>query len=205
MPAGALTPAFIKDRTTIFPGLNDPNIGERRPSGLAEMKAKFRIIENDFLGKSSEPFIAGDKFGLADLHAGWAVGWTIKVIGLGQEIGFKAEDFPRIYKWISAWPTPEYTDLAQEEVWEVIKGAEYTAKDIGFDEQDPLGIKQGTSVTVENSDTEPGAHPQKGRLVGLNKEKTVIELKNGLRIHFPRIGYVVKEAKVGGIASRFSQ
>ena len=72
-----------------------------------------------------------------------------------------------------------------------------------MDEKDPLGIKAGTDVTVENSDTEAGAHPQKGKLVGVNNKEVVVELKNGIRVHFPRIGYVVKEAKVGGMASRF--
>ncbi|KZM20194.1 uncharacterized protein EKO05_0001098 [Ascochyta rabiei] len=205
VPTVALTPEFIKDRVTIFPALNNPNFGELRPSGLAEMKAKFQIIENDFLGKSSGPFIAGEKFGLADLHAGWAVGWSLKAIGLGQEPGFSAQDFPRIYKWVSSWPTPEYKDLSQEDVWEVVQNAEYTAKDIGVNEKDPIGFKAGTHVTVESGDTEPGAHPQKGKLVGLNDKETVVELKNGIRLHFPRIGYVVKEAKAAGMASRFGR
>jgi glutathione S-transferase len=202
VPTAALTPEFIKDRVTIFPALDNPKYGELRPSGLAEMKAKFHIIENDFLGKSSGPFIAGEKFGLADLHTGWAVGWSLKAIGLDQESGFGEADFPRIYKWVSSWPTPQYTDRPQEQVWRAIKGAEYTAKDIGVNDQDPLGIKAGTNVTVENSDTEAGAHPQKGTLVGLNNKETVVELRNGIRLHFPRIGYVVKEAKADGLASR---
>lgn len=203
VPTAALTPQFIKDRLTIFPALNNPKYGELRPSGLAEMKAKFRIIESDFLGKSTGPFIAGEKFGLADLHAGWAVGWSLKAIGLAQEPGFGEKDFPRIYKWVASWPTPDYKDLGQEEVWEKIKGAEYSAKDIGVNDKDPLSIKAGTNVCIENSDTEAGAHPQKGRLVGLNDDEMVIELKNGLRLHFPRIGYVVKEAKAEGMSSRF--
>jgi hypothetical protein len=56
---------------------------------------------------------------------------------------------------------------------------------------------------VENIDTTPGAHPQNGKLVGLDKNEIVVELKNGIRLHFPRVGYLVKEAKVGGMASRF--
>lgn len=203
VPTAALTPEFIKDRITIFPGLNDPEFASKRPSGLAEMKAKFRIIEHDFLAKSPGPFIAGTSFGLADLHAGWAVGWSLNTIGLGQEPGFSAADFPRIYKWVSAWPTPSYTDLAQDAVWDAVQRADYTAKDIGVDEHDPLGIQLGTSVSVENSDTQPGAHPQTGKLVGLDARECVVELKNGVRVHFPRIGYVVKEAKVSGMASRF--
>ncbi|KAJ8117030.1 hypothetical protein OPT61_g1674 [Boeremia exigua] len=203
IPTAALTPEFIQDRLTIFPALANPSYAELRPSGLAEMKAKFDIIEHSFLGSSSGPFIGGETFGLADLHAGWAVGWALKAIGLGQEPGFSEEDFPRIYQWVASWPKPEYTDISQEQLWDTIKDTAYTADDIGVDEKDPLGIKARTDVTVENSDTEAGAHPQKGKLIGANRKEIVIELKNGIRLHFPRVGYVVKEAKTGGLASRF--
>lgn len=201
IPVAALTPEFIRDRETIFPSLKDPNYASLRPSGLAEMRQKFNIIENDFLSKSS--FVAGDKFGLADVHVGWAVGWSLEKIGLGQEPGFSHQDHPRIHKWLSSWPKPNFKDIGEEDVKELLLNSEYSGKDIGVDENDYLGIKQGTDVTVENSDTKPGAHPQKGKLVGLDQRETIVELKNGLRVHFPRIGYVVKEAKVAGLASRF--
>lgn len=201
IPVAALTPDFVKDRETIFPGLKNPDYASLRPSGLAEMRQKFNIIENDFLGKTG--FIAGDKFGLADVHVGWAVGWSLEKIGLGQEPGFSHQDYPKIHKWLSSWPKPEFKDIGEEDVKELLLTSEYSAKDIGVDEKDYLGIKQGTEVTVENSDTKAGAHPQKGKLVGLDQRETVVELKNGLRVHFPRVGYVVKEAKAGGLASRF--
>lgn len=203
IPTADLTPEFVKDRLTIFSGLADPNYAELRPSGLAEMKAKFNIIENEFLGSSSGTFISGEKFGLADLHAGWAVGWALKAIRLGQEPGFGEINFPRIYKWVASWPKPQYTDVSQEQLSDIMKGAAYTAKDIGVNDKDPLGIKAGTYVTVENSDTKSGAHPQNGKLVGVNDVEIVLELKNGIRLHFPRIGYLIKEAKVRGLSSRF--
>lgn len=195
IPTAALTPEFIKDRLTIFPALASPDYSELRPSGLGEMRAKLNIIENDFLGKSPGPFIAGERFGLADLHAGWAVGWSLTAIGLGQQDGFREKDFPRIYKWVASWPSPQYTDLSQEQVWDAMECAEYTADEIGIDEHDSLGINDGTHVVVENSDTEPGAHPQQGRLVGVNESEVVIELGNAIRLHFPRVGYVIKAAK----------
>lgn len=201
VPTAGLTPELVRDRVTIFPALANPDYASLRPSGLAEMRAKLNIIEHEFL--SSAPFIAGDKFGLADLHAGWALGWILKALGLAQEPGFSEKEFPRTYKWVASWPTPQYEDLSQEQVWESVKGAQYTARDIGVDERDPLRIKEGTEVTVENADTEPGKHPQRGKLVGVDQREVVVELKNEVRLHFPRVGYVVKEAKVEGLASRF--
>ncbi len=204
IPVAALTPEFIKDRLTIFPELANPKYAELRPSGLAEMKAKFQLIEDHFLGSSSGTFISGETFGLADLHAGWAVGWALKAIGLSKEPGFSQKDFPRIHQWISSWPRPQYTDLPKEQLWDTIKDAPYTATDIGVNENDFLGIKAGVVVTVENNDTEAGAYPQKGTLVGVNAKKVVIELKNGIRMHFPRVGYIVQQAETNGLTSRCS-
>lgn len=66
--------------------------------------------------------------------------------------------------------------------------------DIGVDAKDPLQYTSGEEVYVEPTDADPGAHPQQGKLVGLNTKKVVVELENGLRIHFPRIGYVIHRA-----------
>lgn len=40
--------------------------------------------------------------------------------------------------------------------------------------------------------TAPGAHPQLGKLVSANIHEFVIELQNGIRVHFPRTGFFVK-------------
>jgi hypothetical protein len=74
---------------------------------------------------------------------------------------------------------------------DLILKSEYALPDIGIDAKDPLGYKAGEEVYVEPTDAEPGAHPQHGKLLGLNHNKVVIELENGLRMHFPRIGYII--------------
>ena len=39
----------------------------------------------------------------------------------------------------------------------------------------------------------PGSHPQAGKLVGTTADEVVIEVGNdGVRLHFPRIGYIVR-------------
>lgn len=70
----------------------------------------------------------------------------------------------------------------------------YSMPDIGIDAKDTLALKAGERVSIEASDAVPGTHPQYGKLVGLNKAKTVIELENGLRMHFPKVGYFVEKA-----------
>jgi hypothetical protein len=79
----------------------------------------------------------------------------------------------------------------EEKAREIILGSDYAMPDVGIDAKDPLGYKAGEEVYVEPTDAEPGQHPQHGKLLGLNKNKVVIELENGLRMHFPRIGYII--------------
>ncbi len=40
----------------------------------------------------------------------------------------------------------------------------------------------------------PNSHPQAGKLIGASKHEVVLELENGIHLHFPRQGYVVKKA-----------
>jgi len=41
----------------------------------------------------------------------------------------------------------------------------------------------------------PNNRNQLGKLIGLGRREIVIELTNGVRMHFPRIGYVVRKAE----------
>jgi hypothetical protein len=86
----------------------------------------------------------------------------------------------------------EVPRLSPEEAAKQLLSSDYAMPDIGVDSKDPLNLKAGDSVAIEASDAKPGTHPQIGRLVGLNKMKTVIELENGLRLHFPKLGYFVR-------------
>lgn len=42
--------------------------------------------------------------------------------------------------------------------------------------------------------SEPGSHPQAGKLLGTTLKTVTLGLDNGIRLHFPREGYVVKKA-----------
>lgn len=82
--------------------------------------------------------------------------------------------------------------LTGEEASKQLLAADYAMPDIGVDSADPLGLKQGERVAVEMGDAKPGTHPQIGKLVGLNRVRIVIELENGIRMHFPKVGYFVR-------------
>lgn len=98
--------------------------------------------------------------------------------------------FPRLKKL----PTPEFETISDDQATESILSSDYAVNSLSVDEQDPLGISEGTKVSIESTDSTPGSHPQVGKLVGTNRKEIVIQLENGLRLHFPRLGYVVRKA-----------
>lgn len=90
----------------------------------------------------------------------------------------------------------EMPQLSSEAAKKQLLASDYAMPDIGVDSSDTLNLKTGDWIAIEASDAKPGTHPQFGKLVGLNKTRTVIELKkNGLRLHFPKVGYHVRKAQ----------
>jgi hypothetical protein len=55
-------------------------------------------------------------------------------------------------------------------------------------------LRAGDVVSIKPMDVKPGTYPQLGQLIGVNTMKTVIQLDNGLRLHFTKVGYNVKRA-----------
>lgn len=84
--------------------------------------------------------------------------------------------------------------LSGEEAAECIMESDYFEEKPDFPPNDPLGIAVGSRVSVESADSAPGAHPQFGTLAGLTRDETIIGLENGIRLHFPRAGYIVRRA-----------
>lgn len=97
IPSKLLTPDFVKDREHIFPLLKDPKLADMRPSAMAEMHSHIREIENSFL--QNDPFVAGAKLGLADIHVVWSIRWLLLTLGLSEEKGCGPDAYPKLYKW----------------------------------------------------------------------------------------------------------
>lgn len=91
--------------------------------------------------------------------------------------------------------------LSAEAATEQLLSSDYAMPLIDIDPKDPLKLQAGAQVAIEPSDAKPGTYPQYGKLVGLNKTKTVIELENGLRLHFPKVGYFVRAAAENDISA----
>ncbi|KAF2765831.1 hypothetical protein EJ03DRAFT_330670 [Teratosphaeria nubilosa] len=184
---------FINDRATIFPSIKRPDAATLRPSGLASLKARMMQVENEFLGAGG-PFIHGSKISLADIHVAWPFRWVLFQLQVRREPGFGPQDFPKVYKLLESLPKPAPKNLKVEEVHSTIRGASYWAQSPGGVAQgDPLRLKTGMEVKIEDFDAAPGAHIQVGKLIGTTEDETVVEVgKDGIRLHYPRVGYIVR-------------
>ncbi|KAK5089155.1 hypothetical protein LTR05_003379 [Lithohypha guttulata] len=202
LPVVFLTPELIKERHDLFPVFGKDNYKALRPSAMAELKSFLAMIENDFLAESTnqEPYINGSKCGIADIHAVWIPKFALQTLKYGtEEPGFSKTDFPKVHRWIEQFPEhvpeKEAPKVDEEAARQLIFESQYAAQEVGVDENDPTGLKKGQRVYVQTSDDNaPENAQQHGTLIGLAPRRIVIELENGLRMHFPRVGYAVLAA-----------
>jgi glutathione S-transferase len=146
---------LARDRAALFSIFSRDDYGTLRQSALGELKQWLDIVENDFLSHG-KPWIAGDRCGVADIHAIWMLKWNLQTCEVEKEPGFGPDDFPRVHRWINGLPnhTPENDapKLTPEDAHKRVLEAEYAAEEIGVAENDPLGLKKGQDVVVETND-----------------------------------------------------
>ncbi|KAK5116930.1 hypothetical protein LTR62_006651 [Meristemomyces frigidus] len=197
MDPDVLPREFIQDRKTIFPVIARPDFKSLHPSALAGVQSRFAWVENTlFTSADGGPYpIGGSKLTLADIHILWSIRWGLTTLGAGQEKGCRKEDLPKIWKAIEALPEPKPEVLGSETTIERIQRAEYFAQEpTRVRENDPLGFKAGTMLSVESNDSAPGVHTQLGKLIGTNLDEVVLEVgTDGVRLHLPRLGYIYRE------------
>lgn len=202
LPVVFLSPELIKERHDLFPVFGKSNYAQLRPSAMAELKSFLQMIEDDFLKDATDdaPYINGAKPGVSDIHAVWIPKFALQTLKYGtEEPGFSKADLPKVHRWVEAFPEHipenEPQKLDEKAAHEQILGSQYAAKEIGVDEKDPTGLKKGQKVYVQTSDDNaPENAQQHGTLVGLGPKRIILQLDNGLRIHFPRVGYAVLAA-----------
>lgn len=163
-------------------------------SSLAEFKAYLKVLENDFL-EGDKLFLEGSKASMADIHVAWAVRAGLESLDILKLPGFDINHFPKTQAWKQRLPKPEDKNIFVSMATERILSAEYVSTEPKFDERDSLQLEKGTTVGIEMSDDlgNSGRPPQLGRLWRLNATEVVIELENGIRMHFPRRGVVVRK------------
>ncbi|KAI4592205.1 hypothetical protein KJ359_011444 [Pestalotiopsis sp. 9143b] len=179
-------PGLVQDRATIFKDVARPDHATLRASALSELKSLLDILEFDML--ADRDYVNGGALTIADVNVVFVVRWALFELQFGQTPGLGSSDLPQV---ISRIPLPKVEDkISAEEVSAYILGSE--SPQLSLSETDFHGITTGTKVVVETVDSVPGSHPQFGNLLGSTRHEVVIEIENGLRLHFPKRGYIIR-------------
>lgn len=150
IPGEVLTDGFVKDRAPIFPFLLRPDIKTLRPSGVGQLRARMKQVEEKFLSHGGT-FIGGDKLSMADIHAMWPISWVMNNLGAKDEPGLGKSNFPKVWKLIESLPSFGPSAISADEAAKTIISAQYSADGpSSVQKGDPLDIPAGTMVNVEN-------------------------------------------------------
>ncbi|KAL6856514.1 hypothetical protein J3F83DRAFT_718317 [Trichoderma novae-zelandiae] len=210
-------PRYFKDRGDFMGAeLSVEGMKKVRPEALGEIAAAFEMMETTFLADGREWILKTEKPGLADIEAVWVFHWLSGIPGALPKERFSADKFPRVYAWIGRFQeavtaakkrVAKPKTLDGEEAARVIEGSSWNEEEGTVDEDDPLvvaeGLKKGGMVTISPTDT-GRAHKDVGKLVSLDKDEVVIEVKTAkgesVRVHAPRHGYKLRrfDGKEGG-------
>ncbi|CAF0981637.1 unnamed protein product [Didymodactylos carnosus] len=188
-----MPPSFIEDRKDLFPLLIDPNFEQLRPHALSETRGYLTTLENNL----HSDWILGQDLSLGDIEIIWVLRWALLDLKFSEEPSLSKEQFPKVYTWIDRFMVQVEKNkspsiqIKGDEAKRIILASNLDPVS-GVDSNDPLLLKEGDQVVINSTDAKP-THPQEGKLIGLNGKETVIELDNGIHVHFPRIGYRVEK------------
>ncbi|CZR60496.1 uncharacterized protein PAC_10392 [Phialocephala subalpina] len=215
--AGALLPAelpllkdpkFRRDREDYTGTSWSPeNVARGRAEALVEMKSSFEMVENNFLRDGRE-WIAGTKEpSLTDIEAIWLFHWLNGLPG-ALPVEFK-QQFPKVFAWVdrfdkvtraAAKEAGKPKTVKGPEAREIIQGSGFAESEGQVERSDPSGLRKGTTVEVWPTDSGFN-HKDRGVLVGLTEKEIVVEGEmedgTGVRVHAPRHGFRMREAKGG--------
>jgi hypothetical protein len=202
-------PNYLKDRGD-FSGkaFSAGALNKVRPDALADMAAAFDLLETTLLADGREWILKTEKPSLADIEGVWVFHWTSGIPGALPRERFSPEKYPRVYSWVRRFQeaitaakarVEKPKTLSGEEAASAIENSSWHEEEGTVDEEDPLvvaeGLKRGTMVSISPTDT-GRAHKDVGKLVSLDKDEVVIEVKTGkgesVRLHAPRHGYKLR-------------
>ncbi|KAL7948878.1 hypothetical protein V8C42DRAFT_312577 [Trichoderma barbatum] len=202
-------PKYFKDRGDYMGAqMNVEAMKKIRPEALREIAAAFELLETTLLADGREWILKTEKPSLADIESVWVFHWISGLPGALPKEGFSPDKYPRVYSWVRRFQEAvtaakksleEPTTLNGEEAARVIETSSWHEEEGTVDEEDVLavaeGLKKGVMVTISPTDT-GRAHKDVGRLVSLDKDEVVIEVKTGkgesVRLHAPRHGYKLR-------------
>jgi len=204
LPFRKFPEAFLKDRADYMDKpINLQTLPEVQQRIKSELASHVSLLEEQ-LSDGREWLFDTVVPSLADISAYAIFGW-IAVFKLLRDL-FSPKTSPRTVEWITRMR--EYLKTAQDSNAAAIEKvtSEQALKLIeegdvedhaGFDvaEAERLGLTLAQTVAVTPTDTGKN-HPTVGKLVGLNGEEVVIQVKGTcgtpLHVHFPRLGFAIR-------------
>ncbi|ORY57405.1 hypothetical protein BCR35DRAFT_355500 [Leucosporidium creatinivorum] len=217
LPWDALPEEFVKDRSSYRGGdpIDPAKMIAARPQLLSAIRQHMDLIESQ-LASRAEPtnfFLDTPSITYLDISLYHKLNW-LSSMGTADSI-FKpttAPSFPLTFSWmdlirvaiseaIRSHPTQGIpSQISDQEAASLI----YSSAPNGspkVDSEEPLlvagWLKLGDEVEVTPTDT--GKVPQKGKLVGLDRQRVVIEVVGeegkAARVHAPRLGFSVQKVK----------
>ena len=180
--------AFAADRAPFTAGMTRQTAAD----ATAALQTYLRWLEAHLA--DGRHYLAGGAASIADFsvaHCLWFVHRSAPMVGI-------FEPFPKLNAWLErvrAFGHGQMTKLGSDEAISI--AAASTAHAPTRVETD-MGFAAGAGVTVTATDY--GRDPVAGTLVGLSRDEIVIERRDDraglLHVHFPRIGFQIKQEKV---------
>lgn len=188
--------AFLKDRSQLTGTTwSKENIARQRPFALSQFLSYAAVLED--MIKNGSGFIRDGKVTMADIHVVFVVSWVL-FAHKGAEPEVSPSSHPTLFKWAKT-----VLETAGREKVEKIKFADIksqlqapTSSFGHHDSSEPLGLQVGDAITVTPTDT-GRTHPQDGSLEYINSTEVCVKTSSGVRISFPRLGYMIRPAKTG--------
>lgn len=198
---------FLKDRSALTGRpWTEKSIRTQRGPALSAFISHLAIVQELLANNASSSsggagFVRGSQMSMADIHLLFLVQWVLAG-HKGSSPEVSPESHPDIYAWMKRCneALPKQTKRPARVTFASVRD-QLTSSDSRAGQstgangtvQDVLPFKVGMQVSVTPMDTGK-SHPQVGTLLALDAREVSVATAQGVHIHFPRIGYMVRPA-----------
>ncbi|KAJ7781269.1 hypothetical protein B0H16DRAFT_1497701 [Mycena metata] len=203
LPWEKFPPAFIKDRSTLSGPINVEAIVASRGRALSLLSTHLSLVEEQ-LADGREWLFDTELPSLADISVHFVYAWIKPFRGV--ETLLDPKTFPKSLEWLARMTTylgrlklnhAAVPKITGKDAAARIVAASFEPYDVvGFDAREGarLGLKVGDEVSIAPDDTGKNFGTT-GKLVSLNREEFVIEVKGSeglVRCHLPRVMFTAR-------------
>jgi len=188
--ADIIPPELFDDRRAMFPQLNLESLRAALPAARGMLHSACAMLEQTL---ARHDYVLGSQFTVADA-AVYHTLWFARGDATARDTIYSP---PKLAGWmqrIEAMGAGRPQSLSGEEALQIARSAEPEDVDQSVPDNDPTGLKLGTTVAVASDDLPQSVFT--GRLVALRPHEMVIERRDEqvgcVAVHFPRAGYFLR-------------